>query len=227
MYRKNIIKINSRLFSLPSTILLLYITIKRFFWRYYPLKKLFFNKWTIAISIFFITCTIFYATKDKNNNAKTTVETVDTKSFKTKLQPKIDELTTNYNDIIEKDWLPAWEEINTNGDSVDRNKLLVTMTAISKQYEKIMNEIDTVKIKENISEVQIQEQLIYFTTEFKTASKFMKNAADLIIDGANNSTPSNETIENTKHALGLADQHIVLALSILTEVEDKLGLSKK
>ncbi len=43
------------------------------------------------------------------------------------------------------------------------------------------------KIKENISEVQIQEQLIYFTTEFKTASKFMKNAADLIIDGANNS----------------------------------------
>lgn len=227
MYRKNIIKSNSRLFSLPLTTLLLYIKIKRFFWRYYPLKKLFFNKWTIVISIFIIICTIFYAIKDKNNNAKTTVETVDTKSFKTKLQPKIDELTTNYNDIIEKDWLPAWEEINTNGDSVDRDKLLVTTTAISKQFEKIMNEIDTLKIKENISEVQIQEQLIYFTTEFKTASKFMKNAADLIIDGANNSTPSNETIENTKHALGLADQHIVLALSTLTEVEDKLGLSKK
>ncbi|MEM5626247.1 hypothetical protein AAHB47_20075 [Bacillus wiedmannii] len=190
------------------------------------MNKLFFNKWTIVISIFIITCTIFYTTKDKNNNEKTTVETIDTKSFKTKLQPKIDELTTNYNDIIEKDWLPAWEEINTNGDSVDRDKLLVTMTAISKQYEKIMNEIDTVKIKENISEVQIQEQLIYFTTEFKTASKFMKNAADLIIDGANNSTPSNETIENTKHALGLADQHIILALSTLNEVEIKLGLAK-
>ncbi|HDR7915973.1 TPA: hypothetical protein QCY05_005251, partial [Bacillus wiedmannii] len=182
---------------------------------------------TIVISIFIITCTIFYTTKDKNNNEKTTVETIDTKSFKTKLQPKIDELTTNYNDIIEKDWLPAWEEINTNGDSVDRDKLLVTMTAISKQYEKIMNEIDTVKINENISEVQIQKQLVYFTTEFKTASKFMKNAADLIIDGANNSTSSNETIENTKHALGLADQHIVLALSTLNEVEVKLGLAKK
>ncbi len=191
------------------------------------MKKLFFNKWTIVISIFIITCTIFYTTKDKNNNEKTTVETIDTKSFKTKLQPKIDELTTNYNDIIEKDWLPAWEEINTNGDSVDRDKLLVTMTAISKQYEKIMNEIDTVKINENISEVQIQKQLVYFTTEFKTASKFMKNAADLIIDGANNSTSSNETIENTKHALGLADQHIVLALSTLNEVEVKLGLAKK
>lgn len=93
--------------------------------------------------------------------------------------------------------------------------------------KKLMNEIDTVKIKENISEVQIQEQLIYFTTEFKNASKFMKNAADLIIDGASNSTPSNETIENTKHALGLADQHIVLALSTLNEVEVKLGLAKK
>ncbi|MGG1610712.1 hypothetical protein ABDH76_26610, partial [Bacillus wiedmannii] len=123
------------------------------------MKKLFFNKWTIVISIFIITCTIFYTTKDKNNNEKTTVETIDTKSFKTKLKPKIDELTTNYNEIIEKDWLPAWEEINMNGDSVDRDKLLVTMNAISKQYEKIMNEIDTVKIKENISEVQIQEQL--------------------------------------------------------------------
>ena len=42
------------------------------------------------------------------------------KTFKTKLQPKINELTTHYNDIIEKDWLPAWEEINTNGDSVSK-----------------------------------------------------------------------------------------------------------
>jgi len=191
------------------------------------LRKLLFTKWTVVISIFIIFGTIFYVTNGKNNNEKAPIETADTKTFKTKLQPKIDELTTNYNDIIEKDWLPAWEEINTNGDSVDRDKLLVTMTAISKQYEKIMNEIDTVKIKENISEVQIQEQLIYFTTEFKTASKFMKNAANLIIDGANNSTPSNETIENTKHALGLADQHIVLALSTLNEVEVKLGLAKK
>ncbi|EMI9086380.1 hypothetical protein QCI44_16570 [Bacillus cereus group sp. RP37] len=191
------------------------------------MKKLFFNKWTIVISIFIITSTIFYTTKDKNNNEKTIAETIDTKTFKSKLQPKIDELTTNYNEIIEKNWLPAWEEINTNGDSVDRDKLLVTMTAVSKQYEKIIHEIDTLKINENISEVQIQEQLVYFTTEFKTASTFMKNAADLIIDSANNSTPSNETIENTKHVLGLADQHIVLALSTLNEVEDKLGLSKK
>ena len=70
--------------------------------------------------------------------------------------------------------MPAWEEINTNGDSVDRDKLLVTMNAVSKQYENIMNEIDILKIKEDISEVQIQEQLLYFTTEFKVASKFMK-----------------------------------------------------
>ncbi len=152
---------------------------------------------------------------------------MDTKTFKTKLQPKINELTTNYNDIIEKDWLPAWEEINTNGDSVDRNKLLVTMSAVSKQYETIMKEIDTMKIEENITDIHIQEQLIHFTTEFKVASKFMKNAADLIIDGYNNSTPTNETIENTKHALGLADQHIVIALSTLNEIEDKLGISKK
>lgn len=191
------------------------------------MKKWLLNKWTIVISIFIITSTVFYTIKDKNNNEKVTVETVDTKTFKTKLQPKINELTNNYNDIIEKDWLPAWEEINTNGDSVNRDTLLVTMSAISKQYEKIMNEIDTMKIKENISEVQIQEQLVYFTTEFKTASKFMKNAADLIIDGTTNSTPNSATIENTKHALGLADQHIVIALSTLTEVEEKLGLAKK
>ncbi|HDR7254826.1 TPA: hypothetical protein QCW96_004192 [Bacillus pacificus] len=179
------------------------------------------------MSILIIFGTIFYVTNGKNNTEKAPVETADTKTFKTKLQPKINELTTNYNDIIEKDWLPAWEEINTNGDSVDRDKLLVTMNAVSKQYENIMNEIDILKIKENISEVQIQEQLLYFTTEFKAASKFMKNAADLIIDGATNSTLNSATIENTKHALGLADQHIVIALSTLTEVEEKLGLSKK
>ncbi|EJS54945.1 hypothetical protein [Bacillus nitratireducens] len=191
------------------------------------MKKLFFNKWTVVFSILIIASTIFYTIKDRNNKERATVETVDTKTFKTKLQPKINELTTNYNDIIEKDWLPAWEEINTNGDSVDRNKLLVTMSAVSKQYETIMKEIDTMKIEENITDIHIQEQLIQFTTQFKAASNFMKNAADLIIDGYNNSTPTNETIENTKHALGLADQHIVIALSTLNEIEDKLGISKK
>ncbi|MGG5780931.1 hypothetical protein [Bacillus albus] len=191
------------------------------------MQKLFFTKWTVVISIFIIFGTIFYVSNVKNNNEKATIETTDTKTFKTKLQPKINELTNNYTDIIDKDWLPAWKEINTNGDSIDRDKLLVTMSAVSKQYENIMSEIDTLKIKENISEVQIQEQLVYFTTEFKAASKFMKNAADLIIDGAKKSTLNSATIENTKHALGLADQHIVIALSTLTEVEEKLGLSKK
>ncbi|MGR5960032.1 hypothetical protein ACT7DM_15505 [Bacillus cereus] len=190
-------------------------------------RNYFFTKWTVIISIFIIFGTIFYVTNVKNNNEKAPVETADTKTFKTKLQPKINELTTNYNEIIEKDWLPAWEEINTNGDSVDRNKLLVTMNAVSKQYETIMNEIDTLKIEENITDIDIQKQLIQFTTQFKSASNFMKNAANLIIDGTNNSIPTNETIEKTKQALGLADQHIVIALSTLNEVEDKLGLTKK
>ncbi|EMX0192924.1 hypothetical protein AAFX88_003934 [Bacillus cereus] len=191
------------------------------------MQKLLFTKWTVIISIFIIFGTIFYVTNVKNNNEKAPVETADTKTFKTKLQPKINELTTNYNEIIEKDWLPAWEEINTNGDSVDRNKLLVTMNAVSKQYETIMNEIDTLKIEENITDIDIQKQLIQFTTQFKSASNFMKNATNLIIDGTNNSIPTNETIEKTKQALGLADQHIVIALSTLNEVEDKLGLTKK
>jgi len=191
------------------------------------LKKLFFTKWTVVIFIFIIFGTIFYVTNVKNNNEKVTVETVDTKTFKAKLQPKINELTTNYNDIIEKDWLPAWEEINTNGDAVDRNKLLVTMSAVSKQYETIISEIDTIIIEENITDIHIQEQLIQFTTQFKSASNFMKNAADLIIDKYNNSTPANEIIEETKQALGLADQHIVIALSTLNKIKDKLGLSKK
>lgn len=142
---------------------------------------------------------------DKNSNKKATIETIDTKTFKTNLQPKINELTTNYNDIIEKNWLPAWEDININGDSVDRTKLLTTMSSVSKQYETIIKEIDTIQIEENIVEVHIQKQLTYFTTEVKTASDFMKNAADLIISGANNSTPASEIIENTKHSLELAD----------------------
>ena len=63
-----------------------------------------------------------------------------------------------------------------------------------------MNEIDTLKIEENITDIDIQKQLLQFTTQFKSASNFMKNAANLIIDGANNSTPTNETIEKTKQA---------------------------
>ncbi|PEC54236.1 hypothetical protein COK56_17195 [Bacillus cereus] len=191
------------------------------------MRKLFSKKWSVVISIFIIISTFFYTMVDKNSNKQATVETIDTKTFKTNLQPKINELTTNYNDIIEKDWLPAWEDININGDSVDRTKLLSTMNSVSKQYETIIKEIDTIQIEENIVEVHIKKQLTYFITEFKTASDFMKNAADLIISGANNSTSANEIIENTKHSLELADQLIIITLSTLTEVEEKLGLSKK
>ena len=69
------------------------------------------------------------------------------------------------------------------------------MSAVSKQYETIMNEIDTLKIEENITDIDIQKQLLQFTTQFKSASNFMKMQRNLIIDGANNSTPTNETIE--------------------------------
>ena len=57
------------------------------------------------------------------------------------------------------------------------------MSAVSKQYETIMNEIDTLKIEENITDIDIQKQLLQFTNQFKSASNFMKNAANLIIDG--------------------------------------------
>ncbi|KAB2441586.1 hypothetical protein [Bacillus luti] len=191
------------------------------------MKKSFLYKWAVIVSIFIIASTVFYVIKDKNTNEKATLETVDTKSFKTNLQPKIDKLTTSYTDIIEKDWLPAWEEIHTGGASRDKDKLLITMNTVSIQYETIMKEIDAIKIEENITEIHIQKQLIYFTTQFKAASKFMKHAADLIVDGANNSTLANETLENTKHALGLADHYIVIALSTLSEVENKLGISQK
>ena len=44
-----------------------------------------------------------------------------------------------------------------------RNKLLVTMSAVSKQYETIMNEIDTLKIEENITDIDIQNN--YFNSQ--------------------------------------------------------------
>lgn len=120
------------------------------------MRKLFSKKWSVVISVFIIISTFFYTMVDKNSNKQATVETIDTKIFKTNLQPKINELTTNYNDIIEKDWLPAWEDININGDSVDRTKLLSTMNSVSKQYETIIKEIDTIQIEENIVEVHIK-----------------------------------------------------------------------
>ena len=48
------------------------------------------------------------------------------------------------------------------------------MSAVSKQYETIMNEIDTLKIEENITDIDIQKQLLQFTTQFKSASNFKK-----------------------------------------------------
>ncbi|KFN01127.1 hypothetical protein D0U04_07485 [Bacillus clarus] len=191
------------------------------------MKKLFLNKWFLVVPVIFIIAgTIFYLHHDQKPKRTANKETVDTQAFRKELKPKIDEFTTKYNDSIEKDWLPSWEEIHTNQDTIDKNKIVNTMHTVSKQYEILAKEMDTFKAEDSISTPALKEKMNEFRTEFIAASNFMKDAAESIIDGCNNSIPLNEAIENTKHALGLADQHIITALSTLNEIKDKLGITK-
>ena len=71
MYKKEIIKIISNLFSLLlNNIIVIYYNYKFLNFEALHIAEITFTKWTVVISIFIIFGTIFYVTNVKNNNEK-------------------------------------------------------------------------------------------------------------------------------------------------------------
>lgn len=194
------------------------------------MKKSFYKKWCLCLfSTLIITSigVIIFLNYTKEKKIQTVKEPVDKKIYQQELKSPIDLLTTNYDNIVEQDWLPTWTELNSNPGNINTADLLDKMNSIANQFNEISKKTEIFKAEEKIKDPAIKQKIEHFKTAFTAASNCMENAALSVTQGLNNEKPLKDSLENATQSLGLADQNIVIALSTLAEVEGKLGITKK
>ncbi|HEK9099496.1 hypothetical protein KFD70_00180 [Bacillus pfraonensis] len=194
------------------------------------MKKSFYKKWWFWLfSILIITSIgiIVFLNYTKETKIKTTKEPIDKKIYQQELKSQIDFLTTEYDNIVEQEWLPAWTELNSNPNHINTVESLDKMNNIANHYKELATKMDAFQAENNMNDPNLKKKMNSFRKEFIAASNYMGNAALSVIQSYNDGTPLDDSIHNAKESLGLADQHIVIALSTLNEMEEILRITKK
>ncbi|WP_426980910.1 hypothetical protein [Bacillus pseudomycoides] len=194
------------------------------------MKKSFYKKWwfwLFSIMIIMSMGVIILSHYANESTIKTSKEPVDKKIYQQELKSRIDLLTTNYDNIVEQDWLPTWTKLNSNPDNINTVELLDKMSHIANQFNEISKNTEIFKTEEKMKDPALKQKISHFKTTFIAASNCMENAALSVTQGLNNEKPLKDSLENAAQSLGLADQNIVIALSTLAELEGILGITKK
>ncbi|AIK39709.1 hypothetical protein BG07_5351 [Bacillus pseudomycoides] len=194
------------------------------------MKKLFHKKWWLCLFSTLIIASIgviVFLNYTKEKKIQTTKEPIDKKIYQQELKSQIDLLTTNYDTIVEQEWLPTWTELNSKSGNINTTELLDKMNHIANQFNEISKKTETFKAEERMKDPALKQKINHFKTAFIAASNCMENAALSITQGLNNEKPLKDSLENATQSLGLADQNIVMALSTLAELEGILGITKK
>ncbi|MBJ8031439.1 hypothetical protein [Bacillus cereus group sp. N21] len=194
------------------------------------MKKLFHKKWWLCLFSTLIIASIgviVFLNYTKEKKIQTTKEPINKKIYQQELKSQIDLLTTNYDTIVEQEWLPTWTELNSKSGNINTTELLDKMSHIANQFNEISKKTETFKAQEKMKDPALKQKINHFKTAFIAASNCMENAALSITQGLNNEKPLKDSLENATQSLGLADQNIVMALSTLAELEGILGITKK
>ncbi|PEF73298.1 hypothetical protein CON94_21710 [Bacillus pseudomycoides] len=194
------------------------------------MKKLFHKKWWLCLFSTLIIASIgviVFLNYTKEKKIQTTKEPIDKKIYQQELKSQIDLLTTNYDTIVEQEWLPTWTELNSKSGNINTTELLDKMNNIANQFNEISKKTETFKAEEKMKDPALKQKINHFKTAFIASSNCMENAALSITQGLNNEKPLKDSLENATQSLGLADQNIVMALSTLAELEGILGITKK
>lgn len=194
------------------------------------MKKLFHKKWWLCLFSTLIIASIgviVFLNYTKEKKIQTTKEPIDKKIYQQELKSQIDLLTTNYDNIVEQEWLPAWTELNSKSGNINITELLDKMNHIVNQFNEISKNTEIFKAEEKMKDPALKQKISHFKTAFIAASNCMENAALSVTQGLNNEKPLKDSLENAAQSLGLADQNIVIALSTLAELEGILGITKK
>ncbi|PEP56452.1 MULTISPECIES: hypothetical protein [Bacillus] len=194
------------------------------------MKKLFHKKWWLCLFSTLIIASIgviVFLNYTKEKKIQTTKEPIDKKIYQQELKSQIDLLTTNYDTIVEQEWLPTWTELNSKSGNINTTELLDKINNIANQFNEISKKTETFKAEEKMKDPALKQKINHFKTAFIAASNCMENAALSITQGLNNEKPLKDSLENATQSLGLADQNIVMALSTLAELEGILGITKK
>ncbi|EEL50748.1 MULTISPECIES: hypothetical protein [Bacillus cereus group] len=194
------------------------------------MKKSFYKKWWFWLfSILIITSigTIVFLNYTKETKIQTIKEPIDKKIYQQELKSQIDSLTTKYDNIVEQEWLPTWTKLNSNPDNINTAELLDKMNNIANQFNEISKNTETFKAEGKMNDPALKQKINHFKTAFIAASNCMENAALSVTQGLNNEKPIKDSLENATQSLGLADQNIVMALSMLAELEGIFGITQK
>ncbi|MGG3520426.1 hypothetical protein ABES33_10820 [Bacillus pseudomycoides] len=194
------------------------------------MKKLFHKKWWLCLFSTLIIASIgviVFLNYTKEKKIQTTKEPIDKKIYQQELKSQIDLLTTNYDTIVEQEWLPTWTELNSKSGNINTTELLDKMNNIANQFNEISKNTEIFKAEEKMKDPALKQKISHFKTAFIAASNCMENAALSITQSLNNEKPLKDSLENATQSLGLADQNIVMALSTLAELEGILGITKK
>ncbi|PFK42872.1 hypothetical protein COI93_11245 [Bacillus cereus] len=194
------------------------------------MKKSFYKKWWFWLfSILIITSigTIVFLNYTKETKIQTIKEPIDKKIYQQELKSQIDSLTTKYDNIVAQEWLPTWTKLNSNPGNINTAELLDKMNNIANQFNEISKKTETFKAEEKMNDPALKQKTNHFKTAFIAASNCMENAALSVTQGLNNEKPIKDSLENATQSLGLADQNIVMALSMLAELEGILGITQQ
>lgn len=101
------------------------------------------------------------------------------------------------------------------------------MNNIANQFNEISKNTETFKAEGKMNDPALKQKINHFKTAFIAASNCMENAALSVTQGLNNEKPIKDSLENATQSLGLADQNIVMALSMLAELEGIFGITQK
>ncbi|MEN1936063.1 hypothetical protein AAIE21_10690 [Paenibacillus sp. 102] len=194
------------------------------------MKKSFYKKWWFWLFNILIIASIgaiVFLNYTKETKIQTTKEPIDKKIYQRELKSQIDFFTTKYDNIVEREWLPAWTKINSNPSHINTAESLDKMNNVANHYNELATKMDAFQAENNMNDPNLKKKMNSFRKEFIAASNYMGNAALSVIQSDKNGTPLDESIHNAKESLGLADQHIVIALSTLNEIEEILGITQK
>lgn len=197
----------------------------------YIMKELLDRKWWVVLfSAVIITGTISFITFSYNSEKKLqqdTKESLDKSTYQKELKSHIDLLNAKYDQIVAKEWLPAWDIINGNKNNVNKAELIEKMNQISNDFSELSSQMENFKAEKKLQDTDLKKKMNHFRIAFIAASNYMKNAASSVSEDLSDGTPLNEISQNTLHPLGLADQNMVMALSTLSEINNLFGITKK
>lgn len=166
------------------------------------------------------------ASKPKKQDETNPNTNSDKDTYEKEIQPKIDAMIKEYDDIWNQEWKPIWDEASKDPESVDKNLLKEKMESVTSKYDELSNKNTKFKDYEKLNDPVLKEKIEKFRIEFGLATNYRSNAGRAVTQGIKGVAPMKDRMEEAKKSIKLSDKKIINASANLVEAEEKLGIQR-